>query len=460
VLEIYNSLTQEKAPFVPLEPGKIKMYVCGMTVYDYCHIGHARVMVTFDVIVRYLRHIGYDVNYVRNITDVDDKIFNRAAENNEPFDALTARFIDAMHEDERRLGVIAPTSEPRATLCMHQIIDMIETLIAKDVAYAVENGDVYFSIEKFPEYGQLSKKKLDELLVGARVEASQIKRNPMDFVLWKSAKAGEASWPSPWGEGRPGWHIECSAMSTHCLGNTFDIHGGGPDLKFPHHENEIAQSEAATGQKFVNCWMHAGAVRVNKEKMSKSLGNFFTIRDVMEKYDPEVIRYFLISSHYRSQVDYSEDSLQEAVAALGRLYNAMRGEVIAECEVVESYQQRFQQAMNDDFNTPLALSVLFELVKDINKAKTEGATELPQLLATLKRLGGILGILQCSAEDFFTRSADESAISEAEILALIERRKQARIEKNWAESDRVRDELKDKGVILDDGREGTTWRRL
>ncbi len=460
MLEIYNSLTQEKAPFVPLEPGKIKMYVCGMTVYDYCHIGHARVMVTFDVIVRYLRYIGYDVNYVRNITDVDDKIFNRAAENNEPFDALTARFIDAMHEDERRLGVIAPTSEPRATLCMHQIIDMIETLIAKDVAYAVENGDVYFSIEKFPEYGQLSKKKLDELLVGARVEASQIKRNPMDFVLWKSAKAGEASWPSPWGEGRPGWHIECSAMSTHCLGNTFDIHGGGPDLKFPHHENEIAQSEAATGEKFVNCWMHAGAVRVNKEKMSKSLGNFFTIRDVMEKYDPEVIRYFLISSHYRSQVDYSEDSLQEAVAALGRLYNAMRGEAIAECEIIESYQQRFQQAMNDDFNTPLALSVLFELVKDINKAKTEGATELPQLLATLKRLGGILGILQCSAEDFFTRSADEGAISEAEILALIEQRKQARVEKNWAESDRVRDELKDKGVILDDSRDGTTWRRV
>jgi cysteinyl-tRNA synthetase len=342
---------------------------------------------------------------------------------------------------------------------MHQIIEMIEILIKKDVAYAVDNGDVYFSIEKFPDYGQLSNKKLDELLVGARVEASQIKKNPMDFVLWKSAKEGEASWPSPWGEGRPGWHIECSAMSTHCLGNTFDIHGGGPDLKFPHHENEIAQSEAATGQKFVNCWMHAGAVRVNKEKMSKSLGNFFTIRDVMEKYDPEVIRYFLISSHYRSQVDYSEDSLHEAVAALGRLYNAMRGEPLTEVGLVESYEQRFQDAMNDDFNTPLALSVLFELVKDINKAKSDSSPVLPALLATLKSLGGVLGILQNSAEDYFTKSTDQNAISESEILALIEKRNQARAEKNWAESDRVRDELKDRGVVLDDSKAGTSWRR-
>lgn len=459
MLEIYNSLTQKKAPFTPIEEGKVKMYVCGMTVYDYCHIGHARVMVTFDIVSRYLRHSGFDVNYVRNITDVDDKIFARAAENNEDFDALTARFIDAMHEDELRLGVIPPTNEPRATLCMDQIVEMIAVLEEKGVAYAAANGDVYFSIDKFPEYGKLNNRKLDELLVGARVEASKDKHNPMDFVLWKAAKEGEASWGSPWGKGRPGWHIECSAMSTHCLGNTFDIHGGGPDLKFPHHENEIAQSEAATGETFVNCWMHAGAVRVNKEKMSKSLGNFFTIRDVLENYSGEVIRYFLISSHYRSQVDYSEDSLRDASAALERLYNALRGCDIEKTEVTQTYVERFNASMDDDFNTPLALSVLFELVKEINKAKSSESDQLPSLLYTLKFLGGVLGVLQEDAEDFFTQSSRSDAISEEEIEALIALRNTARADKNWAESDRIRDSLKDQGVILDDVRGQTAWRR-
>ncbi|KZZ66592.1 cysteine--tRNA ligase, partial [Oleiphilus sp. HI0130] len=336
-IKLHNTLSGKKEEFVPIEPNKVRMYVCGMTVYDYCHIGHARVMVGFDVITRFLRHAGYSVTYIRNITDVDDKIFNRANENGETYDALTARFIDAMHEDERALMVLPPSQEPRATEHMSNIVRMIETLIEKGFAYAASNGDVYYRVKKFDGYGKLSKKNIEDLQSGARVEVEALKEDPLDFALWKAAKEGEAYWDSPWGKGRPGWHIECSAMSTCCLGSTFDIHGGGPDLKFPHHENEIAQSEAATGKTYVNYWMHAGAVRVNKEKMSKSLGNFFTIREVLEKYAPEVVRYFLISSQYRSQVDYSESSLAESQSALDRMYQSLRGLAVTESALAQSY---------------------------------------------------------------------------------------------------------------------------
>jgi len=457
VLKIYNTLTQRKEEFKPLKEGQVSMYVCGMTVYDYCHIGHARVMVAFDVITRYLRHRGYQVNYVRNITDVDDKIFNRAAENGEHFTDLTARFIQAMHEDERALGVLPPSQEPRATGHIDEIIAMIEALMAKGYAYAADNGDVYYDIAKFAEYGKLNRRDPEQMMAGARVEVDQHKRNPLDFVLWKAAKPGEASWESPWGPGRPGWHIECSAMSTKCLGHTFDIHGGGPDLKFPHHENEIAQSEAATGCTYVNYWMHAGAVRVNKEKMSKSLGNFFTIREVLEKYPAEVVRYFLTSSHYRSQVDYSEESLREARASLERFYMALRGvEPAVEAPVTE-YSQRFNEAMDDDFNTPEALSVLFDLAKELNRAKRDSFAEAPLMAAELLKLAGILGLLTEKPEVFLQGGAVQLELSAQEIEDLIEQRNQARKAKDFAESDRIRDLLKSKGVILNDTREGTTW---
>jgi len=466
-LSIYNTLSGEKEIFTPIEANKVRMYVCGMTVYDYCHIGHARVLVSFDVITRYLRHLNYDVTYIRNITDVDDKIFNRAAENGESYQDLTQRFIDAMHEDEAALAVISPDQEPRATAHIGEIIAMVQRLIDKDYAYAAENGDVYYAIEKFSGYGKLSKRNTEDLLAGARVEVEKLKRNPLDFVLWKAAKEGEASWESPWGNGRPGWHIECSAMSTCCLGDTFDIHGGGPDLKFPHHENEIAQSEGATGQKYVNYWMHAGAVRVNKEKMSKSLGNFFTIREVLEKYPAEVIRYFLISSHYRSQVDYSEDNLVEAQATLDRFYQAMRGFDLASIDAStssdvgpdEEYAQRFNAAMNDDFNSPGALGVMFDLVKELNICRKESPERALELVASLKCFGAVLGLLQLDPEQYFKMGAPEDGLSEEQIEALIEDRMAARKAKNWAESDRIRDELLEQGVTLDDGREGTTWRR-
>ena len=466
-LSIYNTLSGEKEIFTPIEANKVRMYVCGMTVYDYCHIGHARVLVSFDVITRYLRHLNYDVTYIRNITDVDDKIFNRAAENGESYQDLTQRFIDAMHEDEAALAVISPDQEPRATAHIGEIIAMVQRLIDKDYAYSAENGDVYYAIEKFSGYGKLSKRNTEDLLAGARVEVEKLKRNPLDFVLWKAAKEGEASWESPWGNGRPGWHIECSAMSTCCLGDTFDIHGGGPDLKFPHHENEIAQSEGATGQKYVNYWMHAGAVRVNKEKMSKSLGNFFTIREVLEKYPAEVIRYFLISSHYRSQVDYSEDNLVEAQATLDRFYQAMRGFDLASIDAStssdvgpdEEYAQRFNAAMNDDFNSPGALGVMFDLVKELNICRKESPERALELVASLKCFGAVLGLLQLDPEQYFKMGAPEDGLSEEQIEALIEDRMAARKAKNWAESDRIRDELLEQGVTLDDGREGTTWRR-
>jgi len=460
-LKIFNTESAKKEVFTPIEANKVRMYVCGMTVYDYCHIGHARVMVGFDVITRFLRHAGYDVTYIRNITDVDDKIFNRAAENKESFEALTSRFIDAMHEDERKLAVLPPDQEPRATAHMPQIIDMIKVLIDKGFAYAADNGDVYYAIDKFDGYGRLSKKNTEDLLAGARVGVESEKRNPLDFALWKSAKEGEASWESPWGAGRPGWHIECSAMSTCCLGNTFDIHGGGPDLKFPHHENEIAQSEGATGQTYVNYWMHAGAVRVNKEKMSKSLGNFFTIREVLEKYSAEVVRYFLVSSQYRSQIDYSEGSLAEAQVALDRIYQSLRGLELEQGagDLDERYVERFNAAMCDDFNTPEALAVLFDLVRELNVARQDKAANCLMLANTLRELGGILGVLQMDPEAYFKGEGVAGGLSDDEIEQLIADRAQARVDKEWAESDRIRDVLAEQGIVLDDSKGGTSWRR-
>jgi len=461
-LKIYNTLSSQKEVFTPIEENRVKMYVCGMTVYDYCHIGHARVLVSFDVITSYLRHLNYDVTYIRNITDVDDKIFARAAENGEDYRDLTDRFIAAMHEDEAALLVDSPDEEPRATAHMDQIIEMIQTLIENGFAYPAENGDVYYAIDKFDTYGKLSKRNTEDLLAGARVDVEKHKRNPLDFVLWKAAKEGEASWESPWGNGRPGWHIECSAMSTCCLGNTFDIHGGGPDLKFPHHENEIAQSEGATGEKYVNYWMHAGAVRVNKEKMSKSLGNFFTIREVLEKYPAEVVRYFLVSSHYRSQVDYSEDSLREAQAGLDRFYQSLRGLDLSYsglAELEQSYVDRFHTAMDDDFNTPEALAVMFDLVKELNICRKESSDRVKKLAVTLNTLGDVLGLLQGDAEEYFKQGGQSDGLSDDAIEALIVARTDARKAKDWAESDRIRDELLEQGITLDDAREGTTWRR-
>ncbi|WP_323750631.1 cysteine--tRNA ligase [Marinobacter sp.] len=460
-MRIYNTLTQKKEEFQPIDPGKVRMYVCGMTVYDYCHLGHGRVLVAFDVISRYLRHRGYDVHYVRNVTDIDDKILRRAEENGEVYTALTERMIDAMHEDEARLGVQSPNEEPRATAFIGEIISMIDTLIEGGHAYAADNGDVYFSVESFPDYGKLSKKKLEDLVAGARVGVQEAKRSPADFALWKAAKVGEVSWPSPWGDGRPGWHIECSAMSTKCLGGTFDIHGGGPDLLFPHHENEIAQSECATGHKFVHTWMHAGAIRVNKEKMSKSLGNFFTIREILETYPAEVVRYFLVSSHYRSQVDYSEESLAEASRTLTKLYHALRGIAPASSDNVSEteHDRRFAEVMDDDFNTAGAIAVLHAVANDINHHRREGdAEQAASSAAVLVRLGGVLGLLQQDPEAFF--QADTGGeLSADDIQSLIQARADARKEKNFAESDRIRDELLEQGIVLDDSREGTTWRR-
>jgi cysteinyl-tRNA synthetase len=358
-LKIYNTLTRKKETFQPRVPGKIGMYVCGMTVYDYCHIGHARVMIVFDTVARYFRHKGYALTYVRNITDIDDKIIHRANENGEEFTALTQRFIDAMHEDEKALSVLPPDIEPRATQSIPAIIAMIEALITKGLAYAGTNGDIFYSVSKFESYGKLSGKNLADLQVGERVDVDHAKQNPLDFVLWKMAKADEPSWDSPWGAGRPGWHIECSAMSTCCLGNHFDIHGGGMDLQFPHHENEIAQSEGATGETFVNVWMHNGFVRVDNEKMSKSLGNFFTVREVLKQYQPEVIRFFILQSHYRSPLNYSDEQLNDAKAGLTRLYTALRDVEVIDAPLEGDYKIRFERAMGDDFNTPVAVSVLF-----------------------------------------------------------------------------------------------------
>jgi cysteinyl-tRNA synthetase len=467
MLHIYNTLTKTKTRFIPIEPGKVRMYVCGMTVYDYCHLGHGRVLVVFDMVVRYLRARGYQVTYVRNITDIDDKIIKRANENGERIDALTGRFIQAMHEDADVLGVLRPDQEPRATLHMREIIAMIVTLMQRGYAYAASNGDVYYHVRKFADYGQLSGKALDDLRVGARVEADEMKQDPLDFVLWKAAKPGEPSWDSPWGAGRPGWHIECSAMSTACLGDHFDIHGGGLDLQFPHHENEIAQSEGATGHKFVNVWMHNGFVRVDDEKMSKSLGNFFTIREVLKKYDPEVVRYFILGSHYHSPLNYAEDSLENAKAALTRLYTALKDLPPATAPVpvdaggvITTYEQSFFAAMDDDFNTPIALAVLFDLARDINRLQVTDPPHAHALGGELRKLAGILGLLQRAPQAFLQGSpAAAAGLSAAEIEALIRERVAARKNKQWAESDRIRDQLKAGGVILEDAGGGTTWRR-
>ncbi|MFW1678508.1 cysteine--tRNA ligase [Pontibacter sp. JAM-7] len=459
MLQIYNTLTKTKAPFKPLQDGKIKMYVCGVTVYDFCHIGHARVMVAFDVITRYLRVRGWDVNYVRNITDVDDKIIRRAAENDESPAQLTERMIAAMHEDEAALNVLRPDQEPRATGHMQDIIALVETLITKGYAYPASNGDVYYRVEKFAEYGRLTNKNVDELRSGARVEVDEAKESPLDFVLWKAAKADEVSWDSPWGPGRPGWHIECSAMSKCCLGDTFDIHGGGPDLPFPHHENEIAQSEAANGVKYVNTWMHAGPVRVNSEKMSKSLGNFFTIRDVLDKYDAEVVRFFLARVHYRTYIDYSEDSLREARTMLERFYQALEGVQAADSVAEDDIDKRFYAAMDDDFNTPKAVAVLFDLVNELNRAKRDKAPEAATLALKLTQLGGVLGLLQQDPAAFLQGEAKEGELSPEQIEGLIADRAAAKANKDYAEADRIRQSLTEQGVVLKDSREGTTWYR-
>ncbi|MGQ4876994.1 cysteine--tRNA ligase [Billgrantia sp. LNSP4103-1] len=462
-MQIYNTLTRRKEPFTPIEPGRVRMYVCGMTVYDFCHLGHARVMVAFDVVTRYLRWRGYDVTYVRNITDIDDKILKRADENGESIAALTERMIAAMQEDEARLGVKRPDREPRATGHVDEIVAMIETLIDKGYAYPSGNGDVYYRVRKFEGYGKLNNRNPDEMRAGARVEVDEHKEDPLDFVLWKAAKPGEASWPSPWGEGRPGWHIECSAMSTSCLGDTFDIHGGGPDLTFPHHENEIAQSEAATGKPYVNTWMHAGAVRVNQEKMSKSLGNFFTIREVLEVHDPEVVRYLLVASHYRSPINYAPDSLAEARRSLERFYTALEGlpresgEGGNNDQVDGRFAQRFTAAMDDDFNTPEALSVLFELARELNRAKKEAPTQAPVLAAELRRLGDVLGLFGQSPEAFLKGDQAALPVSEAEIEARIAQRAEAKKARNFATADAIRDELAALGIVLKDSREGTSW---
>ncbi|TBU73572.1 cysteine--tRNA ligase [Phytopseudomonas daroniae] len=457
MLSIYNTLSKVKEPFKPLVGNQVRMYVCGMTVYDFCHIGHARVMVAFDVVTRWLRHRGYDVTYVRNITDIDDKIIRRANENGEPFEALVERMIAAMHEDEARLSVLRPDQEPRATGHIAGMHAMIQTLIDKGYAYAPGNGDVYYRVGRFKGYGKLSRKKIEDLKIGARIEVDEIKQDPLDFVLWKGAKPGEPSWESPWGAGRPGWHIECSVMSTCCLGETFDIHGGGPDLVFPHHENEIAQSEAATGKLYANAWMHAGAVRVDGEKMSKSLGNFFTIREVLEKYHPEVVRYLLVSSHYRSPINYSEESLKEAKGALERFYNGLKGLPEVAAAGGEAFLERFGAAMDDDFNSPEACAVLFEMIREVNRLRESDLQAAAGLAAQLKQLAGLLGVLQLEP-DTFLKAGAEGKVDAAEVEALIAARLQARAEKNWAESDRIRDQITALGVVLEDGKGGTTWR--
>ncbi len=460
MLNIYNSLTRRKEKFEPIVVGEVRMYVCGMTVYDYCHIGHARVLVVFDVVYRFLKHLGYDVTYVRNITDIDDKIINRAAENGEDVGALTERFIAAMHEDADALGVLRPDLEPRATETIGPILAMIKQLVERGIAYQADNGDVYYSVEKFPSYGRLSGKKIDELRAGERVEVDVNKRDPLDFVLWKASKPGEPSWPSEFGAGRPGWHIECSAMSTSLLGEHFDIHGGGQDLQFPHHENEIAQSEAASGGKFVNYWMHNGFVRVNEEKMSKSLGNFFVLREVLESYRAEEIRYFIVSSHYRSQLNYSGEQLEHARAALTRLYSAMLDAPPAEAPADSEYRQRFEQAMADDFNTPEAIAVLFDLVREINRRRDAGDDTWSGLVALLGNLGGVIGLLQAEPAEYLKSEAGRAGgLSDGAIEDLIAERLDARKAKDYARADRIRDELSAAGVVIEDGADGTRWRR-
>ena len=464
MLKIHNSQSRKKEIFQPVEPGKVKMYVCGMTVYDLCHLGHARVLVVFDAVTRYLRFSGYDVTYVRNITDIDDKIIARANENGEDFAALTDRFIQAMHEDAAELGVLPPDEEPRATTSMQDIINMVQTLIDKGHAYTATAeddapGDVYYDVSTFESYGKLSGKKLEDLRAGERVAVDERKDDPLDFVLWKAAKPGEPFWDSPWGKGRPGWHIECSAMSTCCLGNHFDIHGGGQDLQFPHHENEIAQSEAATGETFVNLWMHNGFVRIDNEKMSKSLGNFFTVREILKLYKGEEIRYFVLASQYRSPLNYSDQLLDTARTALSRLYNTLRDlDVPDEFDENDAAVETFKQAMDDDFNTPEALAVIFDLANQVNRHRETDTDAALQKAAVLKKLANVLGLLEQDPVEFLQSGAGESEDG-TDIDALIDARNAARENKDWAEADRIRDELDAMGIVVEDKDGKTVWRR-
>jgi cysteinyl-tRNA synthetase len=477
MLQIHNSLTGQKHPFEPIEPGHVRMYVCGITVYDYCHVGHGRMLIVFDVVRRHLQASGYEVTFVRNVTDIDDKIIRRAQENGEPTTALTERFTAAYREDCAALNVQLGDHEPKATEYVREIVEMVSRLIDKGYAYAAQNGDVYYSVSRFPAYGRLSGKRLADLRAGARVEVDEAKRDPLDFVLWKAAKPGEPYWESPWGPGRPGWHIECSAMSVALLGPHFDIHGGGMDLKFPHHENEIAQTCAACDSPFVNVWMHNGFVRIDDEKMSKSLGNFFTIRDVLDKVrDPEVVRFFLLSSHYRGPINYTPESLEQADAALERLYGALRG-VEAAPVTAGPTTARFQAAMDDDFNTPVAIAELQSLARDLNVAKGAGeAARAATLAAELRALGARLGVLARDPEaflrapipkagaDVMTLKTGESSsaeqLSDTEIERLIDERAAARAARDFAESDRIRDVLAANGIVLEDrAGQRSTWRR-
>jgi cysteinyl-tRNA synthetase len=456
MLKVYNSLSRDKQPFEPIRPGQVGMYVCGMTVYDYPHIGHARVMVAFDLVRRWLRASGFSVRYVRNITDIDDRIIKRARENNEPIEVLTQRMIDFMVEDEAALQVERPDVEPRATQYVADMIRLIELLFARGLAYQGGNGDVYYSVREFPGYGKLSGKSLEDLRAGERVEVDASKRDPLDFVLWKSAKPDEPQWDSPWGKGRPGWHIECSAMSEHFLGEHFDIHGGGQDLIFPHHENEIAQSEGAHNHVFANYWLHNGFVRVDDEKMSKSLGNFFTVREVLAKFDPEVLRFFIVRTHYRSPLNYSDQHLEDARAGLTRLYTTLRDTPAAAGSIdwQDPFARRFKAAMDDDFNTADATAVLFDLATQVNRSRSAREAGL------LRSLGALLGLLQREPTAFLQSGvAAGGELSPAQIEEKIAQRVAARKAKNFAQADRIRDELLNTGVILEDGPQGTSWRR-
>ncbi|MFD1801630.1 cysteine--tRNA ligase [Mixta tenebrionis] len=459
MLKIFNTLTRQKEEFKPIHAGEVGMYVCGITVYDLSHIGHGRTFVAFDIVARYLRYCGYRLKYVRNITDIDDKIIRRANENRESVEDLTNRMIAEMHADFAALNILPPDLEPRATRHISEIIELVQQLIDRGHAYVASNGDVMFAVDSDPEYGCLSRQDLEQLQAGARVEVADVKRNPMDFVLWKMSKADEPSWPSPWGAGRPGWHIECSAMNCKQLGEHFDIHGGGSDLMFPHHENEIAQSTCAHDGPYVNYWMHSGMVMVDREKMSKSLGNFFTIRDVLQHFDAETVRYFLMSGHYRSQLNYGEENLKQARAALERLYTALRHtDADAQPAGGEEFVTRFRAAMDDDFNTPEAYSVLFDLAREVNRLKAEDKDAADGMAARLRELAGVLGLLEQDPELFLQGGAQDND-EVAEIEALIKMRNDARQAKDWAQADIARDRLNALGIVLEDGPQGTTWRR-
>ena len=466
MLSIYNSMSGRKESFAPITPGKVRMYVCGITVYDYLHLGHARMMIVFDMVVRYMRSVGLEVEYVRNITDIDDKIIERANEQGVEIGELTAKFIEEMHRDADALGVLRPDHEPRATDHLDAIVAMIAELERRGLAYRGDNGDVYYAVARFANYGKLSRKNLADLRAGSRIDVAESKRDPLDFVLWKAAKPDEPQWESPWGPGRPGWHIECSAMSTEMLGNTFDIHGGGMDLKFPHHENEIAQSCGATGADFARLWMHNGFVRVDEEKMSKSLGNFFTVRDILTRFQPEEVRFLMLGSHYRKPLNYSEQELISAGAALDGYYTALARVEAGELPRDEDFTARFRECMDDDFNSPGALAVLADLRRELSRVLDAGDNARGAALAALLRqLGGVLGILQDNPTGWLRRpkrgtSQAQDALDDAAIDALIEQREQARAARNWAEADRIRDELKSAGIALEDGAGGTGWRRI